>query len=172
MPPGNILLQTFFHTLGRVHAVQSESRSLLSTGWNGSGSGKVSTARHDKKTLVFTEQGSWQSANGNNFNFSNIYKWTLEKNFISIAHLRQGPNHPVFLVELIPDGNILRSSIPHICKRDSYSAMLTMASTSLRLVWKVAGPSKNEHMEYLYITEPDKYIRGRLSSRASIQKNL
>ncbi|MEE3234282.1 MAG: DUF6314 family protein [Candidatus Latescibacterota bacterium] len=159
MFPENRSLQTFFHNLAHVHTVQSESKSLLKTGWNGKGSGKVSTAWHDKQTLVFTEQGSWQSANGNNFNFSNIYRWTLEKNSISVAHLRQGPNHPVFLVELIPDGNILRSKDPHICKRDKYSAMLTMAHTNLSLVWNVVGPSKNEHMVYLYTTEPSKHKR-------------
>ena len=149
------LLQTIFHNLSLVHSVQSKSKSLLKTGWDGSGKGTVSTARYGNQTLFFTEQGSWRTANGDNFRFTNMYKWTLKKNSISVAHLRQGLNHPVPLLELIPDGNALRSSKPHICKQDKYFARLTTKSPDLSLVWDVIGPSKNEHMEYLYFTDPN-----------------
>ena len=149
------LLQTIFHNLSLVHSVQSKSKSLLKTGWNGNGKGTVSTVRHGYQTLLFTEQGSWRTANGDNFRFTNMYKWTLKKNSIAVAHLRQGLSHPVPLLELIPDGNALRSSKPHICKQDKYFARLTTKSLDLSLVWKVMGPKKNEHMEYLYMTDPN-----------------
>ena len=148
-------IQDFFHKLSHVYAVQTKSKSLSKTGWNGTGTGNVSTARLDKHTLIFTEQGSWKSINGSDFKFKNIYKWMLGKNSISVSHLRQGPEFPVFLGELIPHGDILQSSSPHICIKDKYSASLTAVGSNLSLVWRVLGPSKNERIEYLYITNPE-----------------
>lgn len=114
------------------------------TGWTGSGTVRV--LREDS-TLIFHEQGSWQTQE---LSFNNRLYWVLDPRLekISLGHLRRGTDQ--FLVHLTPvDAHALTSINSHLCGKDSYFCQLRCHSQGLCLNWRVAG-SKNEELNYFY----------------------
>lgn len=122
-------------------------------GWNGKGTGEVTVTKDGDNVLIFTEKGSWKDANNQETDFSNTFRWTLDRisGMISLEHLRRGWNHPVFLFHLVPSGNhSLASMDPHLCHGDAYFGQLICDRHCLRLSWRVIGEKKNEEMDYYY----------------------
>lgn len=104
--------------------------------------------------LLFTEKGSWKTAEGKEINFSNVFRWTYDRiaEVISLEHLRFGANNPVFLFHLAPSSQRSLDSIgSHLCGSDSYFGQILCDRNSLRLNWRVVGPRKNEELSCIYI---------------------
>ena len=122
------------------------------TAWNGVGKGNVEL-KAEGNTLLFYERGSWQSPEQKEFEFSNVYRWTLkeEAGRIALEHLRFGAHYPVYLFDLIPSApNALESVDAHLCKQDAYFGKARSDAHFIQLHWKVIGPGKNEEIDYLY----------------------
>ncbi len=135
-------------------SVHAKTKSKEVAGWNGKGNGEVIVTQEGSSVLIFQERGTWNAKeNQNEIGFSNVFRWTLDKQagMISLEHLRLGLNHPVFLFHLAPTGNNLLSSIDsHLCKDDAYMSQIFWDRQTIRLMWRVIGPKKNEEMEYFY----------------------
>lgn len=132
------------------HAKTNTNEEL---GWNGKGRGEVSVTAEAGSVLVFKEKGSWQNQLGEEMNFSNTFRWTLDRQngLIALEHLRLGANHPVFLFHLAPTGNQALSSVDaHLCSEDVYFGHIHFDAHSIRLNWRVIGPKKNENISYIY----------------------
>ncbi len=117
------------------------------------GQGEVLLTKESASTVVFTEKGIWQPLDRDEINFSNVYRWTLNRQakVISLEHLRRGAAHPVFLFNLTPSGKqTLQSIDAHLCQEDTYFASLYFDDYGIGLKWRVMGPKKNEEMEYHY----------------------
>ena len=122
-------------------------------GWNGKGKGEVIVRSEGDKILIFQEKGSWRGEQGQEFDFSNAFRWTFDPqaNMIALEHLRHGWNHPIFLFHLVPSGSqSLESLDSHLCEGDTYFGRIYCDQHSLRLNWRVIGPKKNEEMDYYY----------------------
>jgi len=122
-------------------------------GWNGKGQGEVIPSRSSHTVLIFNEKGTWQGKQGVDVSFSNVFRWTLDRDaeMISLEHLRYGSEHPVFLFHLTPSGKHSLSSIDsHLCEGDTYFGQIHFDQYSLRLNWRVIGPKKNEELDYYY----------------------
>jgi hypothetical protein len=149
------VILTFWKKLAGIkylvfHAV---TKSKEESGWNGQGKGEVLVMIEGESTLIFNEKGSWKGKQGNEIDFSNVFRWTLDRDagLISLEHLRRGINNPVFLFHLAPSGNNTLSSIDsHLCGGDSYFGQILYDQRSLRLNWRVIGPKKNEEIDYYY----------------------
>lgn len=142
----------FWDKLARVSQLTFHAKSKESQGWNGKGKGEVLVTK-ENQTLLFHEKGSWYGKQGNEVNFNNVFRWTLDRNLgiISLEHLRFGPDRPVFLVHLTPTSqNTLTSVNTHLCDEDSYFGHIFFDNNSLRLNWRVIGPKKNEEIDYYY----------------------
>lgn len=151
---GQVLL-AFWDRLCSVKALSfmAKSKSKQPSGWNGKGTGQVTVAKEGPYTLVFTEKGSWQGKQTEEFSFSNAFRWTLDRqtNMISLEHLRRGLNHPVLLFYLAPTGaNTLSSVDSYLCEGDVYFGQIHFDNYCLRLHWRVIGPKKNEEIDYYY----------------------
>lgn len=130
------------------------SRMQNEKNWSGKGRGEVLVAELSDTVLEFQERGAWDVQQGNPINFSNVFRWTLDRSacMVSLEHLRLGPTHPVFLFHIAPTGkNLLASVESHLCEEDSYLATLPWDDHSIRLNWRVIGPNKNEEMESCYL---------------------
>lgn len=149
---------SLLHFWERLQNVQqftrhTKSASQQGNGWDGKGQGEVLINRVDEKTLVFHERGFWQMKQGQDISFSNVFRWTLDREagMISLEHLRHGSDQPVFLFHLAPAGNQLLASVEsHLCEEDAYLATVPWDQYGIRLNWRVIGPKKNEEMEYCY----------------------
>ena len=131
----------------------ARTKSKEETGWNGKGRGDVMVVREGPTSLVFTEKGTWQGKQGGDVGFSNTFRWTLDRatGVISLEHLRRGPEHPVFLFHLAPNGKHSLSSVDsHLCEGDAYFGQIRFDRHSFRLNWRVIGPKKNEEIDYYY----------------------
>lgn len=131
----------------------ARSRTKEEKGWNGKGRGEVVVTKTSDTTLLFHERGAWQVNQGEDISFSNIFRWTIDRNagVISLEHLRHGVDQPVFLFHLTPTSNrILASVDSHLCAEDVYLATAPWDRYSIRLNWRVIGPKKNDEMEYCY----------------------
>jgi len=131
----------------------AKTKSKEASGWNGKGKGDVQIVREGINVLVFNEKGTWQGKQGEDVSFSNVFRWTLDRNagVISLEHLRRGQDHPVFLFHLAPSGkNCLSSVDSHLCEGDTYFGQIHFDLYSLRLNWRVIGPKKNEEIDYYY----------------------
>lgn len=131
----------------------AKTKSKEEKGWNGKGQGEVIMIREGSHRLIFNEKGTWQGKQGGAVSFSNIFRWTLDRNagVISLEHLRRGPDHPVFLFHLAPSGKHSLSSVDsHLCEGDTYFGQIHFDQHSLRLNWRVIGPKKNEEIDYYY----------------------
>lgn len=131
----------------------AKTNAKENSGWDGKGEGEVFILKEGSGTLIFTEKGSSVGSLGNKMNFSNVFRWTLDRSagLISLEHLRRGPERPVFLFHLTPSGkDSLVSVDPHLCGGDSYFGQIQFDSHSIRLHWRVIGPKKNEEIEFFY----------------------
>ncbi|MDR2539376.1 MAG: winged helix-turn-helix domain-containing protein [Chlamydiales bacterium] len=131
----------------------AKTKSKEESGWNGKGQGKVVIVKKGFNTLIFHEKGTWQGKQDEEVSFSNIFRWTLDRNagVISLEHLRRGPDQPVFLFHLAPSGkNSLSSIDSHLCEGDTYFGQIHFDPYNLRLHWRVIGPKKNEEIDYFY----------------------
>jgi hypothetical protein len=150
------ILLGFWERLKHVRelSLQARTRSKDETGWNGSGNGNVLVTQDSSSILTFHERGTWQVQKAQNMTFSNTFRWSLDLSagMISLEHLRQGPNNPVFLFHLASTGNQHLASVEsHLCAEDVYMAQVAWDRHHIRLFWRVIGPKKNEEMEYYYI---------------------
>jgi hypothetical protein len=148
------ILLAFWKKLAGVTQLtfHAKSHSKEEGGWTGNGQGEVSCIS-ENNVLVFNEKGTWQDKEGRKVNFSNAFRWTLDRNakVISLEHLRRGPDRPVFLFHLAPTSQHALSSIDsHLCGGDAYFGQLHLTSHALKLNWRAIGPKKNEEMDYYY----------------------
>jgi Family of unknown function (DUF6314) len=144
------LLLDFWDRLHTISQLTFYARSAEATRWQGKGDGEVVVIKENPAILIFKERGTWQSEGGALMSFSNVFRWTLLERIISLEHLRQGPAYPVFLFNLAPSDNSLRSAQCHLCKEDTYSAQMHFANPGFYLHWHVLGPKKNEKIDYTY----------------------
>ncbi len=149
------ILLSFWEKLRGVTQLtfHAKTKAKEEKGWNGKGQGEVNMLKEGVNTLIFNEKGSWQPKQGGEVSFSNIFRWTLDKNagVISLEHLRRGPEQPVFLFHLAPASKYTLSSVDsHFCEGDVYFGQIHLDRHSLRLNWRVIGPKKNEEIDYYY----------------------
>jgi hypothetical protein len=149
------LLQTFWERLMQVRQLtfKARSRSRDNSGWNGQGRGEVVVTREESTILLFNEKGSWRGGDGGEVNFSNQFRWTLDREagVIALEHLRRGPDNPTLIFHLAISGNRSLSSVDsHLCEGDSYFGQIHFDRDGLRLSWRVIGPKKNEELDYIY----------------------
>ncbi|HSX03346.1 MAG TPA: DUF6314 family protein [Rhabdochlamydiaceae bacterium] len=131
----------------------AKTKSKLESGWNGKGKGEVLVTKEGENVLIFSEKGSWKGEKGKDIDFSNTFRWTLDRSakMISLEHLRRGPQNPVFLFHLAPSGSHSLASIDsHFCEEDAYFGQIFYDLHCLRLNWRVIGPKKNEELDYYY----------------------
>jgi len=149
------IIKAVWKKLGAIKKVafHAQSRSKEELGWNGKGTGKVHVTQPDEKTIIFKELGSWDGRTGQEMNFSNVFRWTLNEALgtIALEHLRRGANAPVFLFNLAPSGKESLSSVgAHQCEGDTYFGELLFSDYNLRLNWRIIGKKKNEEIDYVY----------------------
>ncbi|MEZ5315598.1 MAG: DUF6314 family protein [Chlamydiales bacterium] len=119
----------------------------------GVGKGLVTISYHGDIHCIFHERGSWQSNNHQEFNFRNVFRWTLNRfeGLLTLEHLRFGEKHPVFLFHLTPvNENTLESLHTHVCGKDTYFGKMTLLPPNLELIWRILGPKKNDKIRYTY----------------------
>lgn len=149
-------LLAFWEKLGSVTLLSFTAKSKepeVELGWNGRGRGNVAIVREGSNRLIFNEKGSWMNKQGQEFDFSNIFRWTLDRSreVVSLEHLRMGPDRPVFLFHLAPSGKHALASVDsHLCDGDAYFGQIHFNRRSFRLSWRVIGPKKNEEIVYYY----------------------
>jgi len=126
---------------------------LFTTKDRWTGKGEVTVTKEGDNALIFQEKGSWKGEYGEAVDFSNTFRWTLDRpsGMISLEHLRRGVNHPVFLFHLAPTGPRKMSSVDtHLCGGDVYFGQVFFDNHGLRFNWRVIGPKKNQEMNYYY----------------------
>jgi hypothetical protein len=131
---------------------KARTKSKDEFGWDGKGQGDVTVTKEGNQ-LLFNEKGTWQNKQGAKVNFTNVFRWTFDRNagVISLEHLRRGVDYPVFLFDLAPSGGTSLSSIDsHLCEGDTYFGQIHFDQYSLKLNWRVIGPKKNEELDYYY----------------------
>ncbi|KAF3361793.1 Uncharacterized protein PHSC3_001683 [Chlamydiales bacterium STE3] len=139
--------------LANVTKLIFHAKSKEKLGWNRKGNGEVIVNKEKRNALVFNEKGVWQSKEGIDISFSNVFRWTLDRTagVISLEHLRRGGDNPVFLVHLASSGKHSLTSVDsHRCAEDAYFGKIHFDRSSLRLQWKVIGPKKNEEIDCFY----------------------
>ena len=139
--------------LAQITTLQFVARSTGDSGWNGNGSGTVDVGHPDANTITFAETGTWVSAAGRKLNFSNVYRWSLNKSSrqIRLEHLRFGPSNPLYLFDLEPLSECSWKSVsPHVCRDDRYSATMIILPDEIELSWTITGPKKDDTIEYTY----------------------
>lgn len=149
------VLTLFWERLQHVKQLsfQVKSKSQEELGWAGKGTGEVSIHKEKPTVLISHEKGTWLNKQGEKVGFSNVFRWTLDREagVISLEHLRRGPDHPVFLFHLAPSSDHALASVDsHLCEGDTYFGQIYLNAHSLRLGWRVIGPKKNEELDYFY----------------------
>lgn len=149
------VLLTFWEKLNNVKQLSfnAMTKSKQELGWDGKGKGEVIITKEGKHILIFNEKGTWQNKQGLEVNFRNVFRWTLDRQagIISLEHLRQGPDYPVFLFHLSPSGKQSLSSVDsHLCEGDTYFGQIHFDPYHFHLNWRVIGPKKNEELDYYY----------------------
>ena len=149
------VLLSFWDKLQKVSHLtfKAKTNSKEENGWNGQGKGEVVITKEAPNILIFQEKGVWNGKPGTELNFSNSFRWTLDRTagVISLEHLRRGITFPVFLFYLAPSGkNSLASVDSHLCEGDTYFGQIFFDHYGLRLSWRVIGPKKNEEIDYHY----------------------
>lgn len=143
------VLLEFWEKLASVKQLNfnAKTNSKAASEWNGKG--EVISTRNGSDVLIFNEKGTWAGKQGVDVSFSNVFRWTLDRDaqMISLEHLRYGSLNPVFLFHLTPSGNHSLSSVdPHLCGEDTYFGQIHFDSHSIQFNWKVIGPKKNEEL--------------------------
>lgn len=149
----NPLAMTTWHRLSETRRMKFIARSHRDLGWNGIGYGAVQVAMSEPKTITFNEMGRWRPNTGKALKFTNIFRWSFQVAGYSIRleHLRFGPNHPVYLFDLVPaEADSWRSLVPHRCQDDSYTAVMHIKPDHIELKWTITGPLKQEDIHYWY----------------------
>lgn len=149
------ILLAAWEKLSSVNQLTFHAKTKLKEeeGWNGKGKGEVIITKEGSNILIFHEKGTWQNKLGTEVNFSNVFRWSLDRyaGVISLEHLRRGLDRPVFLFHLAPtDKQTLSSVDSHLCDGDAYFGQIQFDRTSLSLNWRVIGPKKNEELNYHY----------------------
>lgn len=124
------------------------------TGWMGRGEGEVHITKEADSMLIFHEKGTWRSRDGEEIDFSNVYRWSIDEKLgaLSLEHLRMGWNKPVFLLTLAPSSPFCLTSLDsHLCDEDAYFGKLLFEDKRLHLTWRIIGPKKNEEIDCFYI---------------------
>jgi len=119
----------------------------------GEGAGKVIATYDGNARCVFQESGSWLGLENQEFNFKNVFRWTLNRldGMLTLEHLRFGVKNPVFLFHLVPAGEkTLESLHAHLCGEDTYFGQLNLEPPTLELTWRILGPKKNDEVRYTY----------------------
>ena len=139
--PATVMLER----LRRVQEFRFEARWLDADGSfvTGHGAGRTTVREDGNQTLVVDESGRWEPRPGQTLRFHGGYRWSVEGERLSVAHLRRGENRPVALVDLVPspDGG-WRSVKPFLCGGDEYSAHLRADGANTVFRWMVRGPRK------------------------------
>lgn len=135
-----------------VSALQFKAASRSDAGWDGVGTGIVKVSEPSPGVLIYEESGHWQNAAGREIRFNNVFRWSQCEDHLRLEHLRFGPNRPVFLFEMAPDGDgAWHDLAPHLCRQDHYTATLLIEDERLFLNWSVHGPRHNESIAYVYV---------------------
>lgn len=119
----------------------------------GSGHGSVTVEEEegDLPGLRVREEGVWEPGRGRELRFLNRYRWTRGADGLGLEHLRRGAGRPVFLVELVSDGDGgLVSREPHLCGEDRYRARVRLVEGGVSLSWRILGPKKRQRLESVY----------------------
>lgn len=149
------ILISFWDKLTQVKQLNLSARSLSKdNGWNCKGAGEVGVTKEGSQIILFQEKGIWKGKDQEETSFSNIFRWTFDKNagMISLERLRWGDENTAFLFHLAPSGNYSLSSVDsHLCGGDIYFGQIFFDRHCLRLTWRIIGPKKNEEINYLYI---------------------
>lgn len=127
----------------RVEASESNRR----------GKGDVKVIEESASVLLFQESGIWQLENGQEIHFSNTQRWALDlaSGTIALEHLRQGMDHPVFLVHLKPKSDDLLASVDsHLSGVNTYLAQVQIGPQFLQLSWRIVGLKRNDRIESFY----------------------
>lgn len=145
----------FWEKLSAVNRLtfKAVAKSKDNKGWNGKGEGEVEVSKSGSNVLIFTEKGKWQGKEHEEVDFSNVFRWTLdrENHLVSLEHLRRGPDHPIFLFDLSPSGQQSLISVDsHLCAGDTYFGQIRFDPQSVHLHWRIIGPKKNEELHYYY----------------------
>lgn len=151
----NKLLHAVWERLLQVKSLSfsAKTKSVGSGGWSNRGTGEVAVSVLKDDVIIFHEKGSWKDKSGQEIDFSNVFRWSLDRasNMISLEHLRHGFDHPVFLFHLVPAQKQWLTSVDsHLCGEDSYLGQVFCDKTILRLKWRVIGPKKNEEIDTYY----------------------
>ncbi|MBS0646821.1 MAG: winged helix-turn-helix transcriptional regulator [Verrucomicrobia bacterium] len=150
----SVLLQCWERLMSvKTLSFHAKTKMDEANGWNGRGQGEVMVIKEQSHVLIFQEKGAWQGKEAAEVSFSNIFRWTLDRQtgVISLEHLRHGVEHPVFLFYLAPcNQNLLASLDSHLYEGDAYFGQVYLDSVGLRLKWRVIGPKKNEEIDYFY----------------------
>lgn len=134
------LLELIWNQLLTVTGVTllAKSNSKSSVQWHRKGKGRV-IVKQDSNSLIFNEQGSWQGEAEQLHNYSNSFRWTLNRwdKLIGLEHLRHGENRPVFLFHLVPiKAGQLESLNPHLCGKIPILAGYSIILYSFNLTLK------------------------------------
>jgi hypothetical protein len=141
--------------LASVRAIQLEVVSFRNPETSGRGVGEVEASLSMPDTILFEEQGSWQTAAGHSLAFKNAWRWTRldAGRLIRLEHLRLGPKSPVYLIDLAFREVVaaFTSLAPHLCGRDCYQAEIDVPDEGFEVRWFVQGPAKKDLLKYRYI---------------------
>lgn len=148
-------LQILWQRLLQVKALtfSAQSRAEQPSGWNGVGKAEVEIKATSSHQAIFQEKGIWTAEDGKQFDFKNIFRWSLNKMkpLISLEHLRHGLDKPVLLFELTPINDKRFETLhPYLCRQDTYLAHLSCERRHIDLHWRIIGPRKNEEIHYIY----------------------
>jgi hypothetical protein len=134
-------------------AATKDQRSFF---YNATAAGGVEVSRTGSRVITFHEAGLWTSIDHQTVNFRNTYRWSLSdlKDTIRLVHLRYGIDNPIHLVDFVSiDADTMQSFQPHNCGADRYSASLSAAGDRILLRWTIQGPSKNDLLQCVYLTD-------------------
>lgn len=149
------VLLTFWNKLSAIRQLSyiAKSNSHPQNGKNGQGKGVVIAEKEGNSQITFTEKGQWVGKESGSLDFTNVFRWRLDrsKQMIALEHLRYGRENPVFLFHLAPTSETQLTSIDsHLCAGDSYFGNLTLTARGLSLHWRVIGTKKNDEIIYYY----------------------
>lgn len=145
------LLFRIWERLRNINQVVFQFRSQK--GGEGIGRGEVLVEDRKDGKLIFRENGTWRGLNHQEFNFRNVFRWTLNwvEGFLTLEHLRFGIQNPVFLFHLVPASEkSLESVDAHLCGQDTYFGQIFIKPIAIDLSWRVLGPHKNDEIIYSY----------------------